>query len=261
MARAIVVTSGKGGVGKTTITANLGRMLGILGRRVLLIDTDMGLNNLDVALNIEKKVVFDIVDVLAGRCRLKQAIVEDVVPGVYVLPSAHTYDDSNISAAALRGLIDTLAGFDFCLLDCPAGIEVGFHRAVTAADEALVVTTPHVSALKDADKVVAILKTYKIKPLLVLNRVRGDLVLSADMVAPADVKGLISAPLAGVVPDDDAVGIYGNTGKALPKSNDGYKATMILAKNILYGSEIIYDATKKYRGFFGRLKRAAKRSG
>lgn len=260
MARSIVVTSGKGGVGKTTVTANLGRMLGLLGRRVLLIDTDMGLNNLDVALNIEKKVVFDIVDVLAGRCRLKQALVEDTVQGVYILPSAHTYDNSNISSAALRQMIDSLAGFDFCLLDCPAGIETGFHRAVTACDEALVVTTPHICALKDADKVVSILKTYKIKPSLVLNRVRGDLVLSSDMVAPQEVKELISAPLVGVLPDDDAVGIYGNTGKTLPKNNEGYKALMVLAKNILHGSEVLYDTTKKYRGFFGRIKRAAKRS-
>ncbi len=260
MARTIVITSGKGGVGKTTLTANLGRMLGIMGYRVLLIDTDMGLNNLDVALNIENKVVFDIVDVIDNRCRLKQALVEDIVPGVYVLPSAHSYEKSKISATALKQLTDSLVGFDFCLVDCPAGIEIGFHRAVSACSEALVVTTPHISALKDADKVIAILKTYKIKPALVLNRVRGDLILSSNMVSANEVKEIISASIIGVLPENDTISIYSNIGKALPKNNEGYKATMVLAKNILYGTEIIYDVTKSYKGILGRIKRAARRN-
>lgn len=259
MARSIVITSGKGGVGKTTLTANLGRMLATMGYRVLLIDTDMGLNNLDVTLNLENKVVFDIVDVLENRCRLKQALLEDVVQGVYLLPSAHTYEKSKVSSTALKQLIDSLVGFDFCLVDCPAGIEVGFHRAVSACEEALVVTTPHISALKDADKVLAILRTYKIKTAFVLNRVRGDLILSSDMVSAEEVKEIISAPLIGVIPESDTINIYSNFGKTLPKNSEGYKATMLLAKNLLYGTELIYDVTKNYKGFFGKIKRAVRR--
>jgi len=232
-------------------------MLGLLGYRVLLIDTDMGLNNLDVVLDIEKKVVFDIVDVLGGKCRLKQALVEDTVEGVFVLPSAHTYAESDISAAALKGLVESLIGFDFCLLDCPAGIDAGFHRAVSSATEALVVSTPHLSALKDADKVLSILKSYKIKTGLALNRVRGDLVVGGEQVSPLEVKNTLCTSLLGVIPENDDISIF--SGKVLPKNNAAYKAVMILAKNLVYGSEIMYDATKDFKGFFGRLKRGARR--
>jgi len=257
MTRSIVVTSGKGGVGKTTLAATLGRVLGSLGLRVLLIDTDMGLNNLDVVMDIERKIVFDIVDVFSGKCRLKQALIEDVVEGVFVLPSNHSYDKSNITAAALRDLTQNLIGFDFCILDCPAGIEAGFHRAVSAANEAIVVTTPHLSALKDADKVISILRSYKIKSSLALNRVRGDLILSGDYLEPMDVRDSLSVPLLGVIPENDDISIFSNS--ALNKTNAAYRAAMVMAKNLLYGTENLFDTTKAFKGFFGRFKRNGRR--
>lgn len=257
MARSIVVTSGKGGVGKTTLAATLGRVLGSLGLRVLLIDTDMGLNNLDVVMDIERKIVFDIVDVLSGKCRLKQALVEDIIEGVFVLPSTHSYDKSKITAAALRDLTQNLIGFDFCILDCPAGIEAGFHRAVTAANEAIVVTTPHLSALKDADKVVSILRSYKMKAKLVLNRVRGDLILSGDYLTPQEVKDSLGVSLIGVIPENDDIGIFSNV--ALNKNNAAYRAAMMMAKNLVYGSENLFDTTKAFKGFLGRIKRNGRR--
>jgi len=257
MARSIVVTSGKGGVGKTTLAATLGRVLGSLGLKVLLIDTDMGLNNLDVVMDIERKIVFDIVDVLSGKCRLKQALVEDVIEGVFVLPSTHSYDKSNITAAALRELTQNLIGFDFCILDCPAGIEAGFHRAVSAANEAIVVATPHLSALKDADKVLSILRSYRMKTSLALNRVRGDLILSGDYLTPEEVKDSLGAGLVGVIPENDDIGIFSS--QAISKTNSAYKAAMLMAKNILYGTENLYDTTKAFKGFFGRIKRNGRR--
>lgn len=260
MTKSIVITSGKGGVGKTTLTANLGRMLSSLGARVLLIDTDMGLNNLDVTMNIEKKVIFDIVDVISGKCRLKQAIIEDECRNVFILPSAHSYDTSNVTSESLRSLIDGLVGFDFCLVDCPAGIEIGFHRAVSACDEAIVVTTPHISALKDADKVISILRSYKIRPSLVLNRVRGDLILSGDMIAPEEVREALNANLIGVIPENDEVGICTNTGFLLDKSNESYKAIEMLAKNIINNEQKLFDATKQFRGIIGKIKMAIRRN-
>ncbi|MCL2555818.1 MAG: septum site-determining protein MinD [Firmicutes bacterium] len=257
MTRSIVITSGKGGVGKTTLAAMLGRTLGLLGLRVLLIDTDMGLNNLDVVMDIERKVVFDIVDVLNGKCRLKQALVEDIIEGVFILPSNHTYDKSNITSATLRNLIQNLIGFDFCILDCPAGIEAGFHRAVSAANEAIVVSTPHLSALKDANKVLSILQSYKMNTSLALNRVRGDLIVSGDYLSPLDIKNSLSVPLIGVVPENDDIGIFSN--QALNKNNAAFNAAMMMAKNLIYESENLFDTTKAFKGFFGRLKRKGRR--
>lgn len=261
MARTIVVTSGKGGVGKTTLTATLGRMLGVCGCRVLLIDADAGLNNLDVVMNMENRIVFDITDVLAGRCRLHQALLQDEIPTVFMLPSFHGYDESEFSGEDLRRLTCDLSEYDYCLVDCPAGIEKGFHRAVSACGEAIVVTTPHISALKDAEKVISILRNYGRSPYLVLNRVRGDLVLNSDMVSADEVKKVMDAPLLGVIPENDAVGVFSNTGKLLPRSNEGYKAFMMLARNFINGTDDLYDATKKYRGILGGIKRAVRRNG
>ena len=185
MARVIVVTSGKGGVGKTTVTAGLGRALATKGKRVVLMDADLGLNNLDVVMDAESRVVYDILDVVENRCRPRQALVEDLVaPGLFIMPGASYDDGDKISGQNLRAIVNSLSqSFDYIFIDCPAGIEVGFHRAVSAADEALVVTTPHVSALRDADKVVAIIKSYKIKASLVVNRARGDMILGQEQLS------------------------------------------------------------------------------
>ncbi|MDR2201376.1 MAG: septum site-determining protein MinD [Clostridiales bacterium] len=258
MARSIVITSGKGGVGKTTLVANLGRSLADLGQRVVLMDTDLGLNNLDVLMNIENKVVFDIIDVIENRCRTAQALIEDkTVKGLFVLPSCHSYDASKINGQNIKAVVSGLArSFDYILLDCPAGIEVGFHRAVSAAGEAIVVTTPHISSIRDADKVIALLKSYQIDPIsIIVNRARGDLILNSEMVDYKDIGRILKTPPLGVVPEDDAINLLSNLGLTVDSKSDGFSAIALLAKNLHCGTTEMFDVTKKYKGILGGLKR------
>jgi len=261
MARSIVVTSGKGGVGKTTLTANLGRSLAKLGARVVMMDADIGLNNLDVIMNVENKVVYDLVDVIENRCRPKQALIEDIVPGLFVLPSAHSYNESQLNGQNLRALVNVLAkSFDYILLDCPAGIEAGFHRAVVAAGEAIVVTTPHISAIRDADKVIALLKSYQNPHIrVVINRSRGDLVLTREVLSYEEICEILRTAPIGVIPEDDQVNLLSNLASAYKSKTEGYGAFDLLAKNVHYGTTEIYDVTKKYRGFFGGIKRSLRK--
>lgn len=261
MARVIVVTSGKGGVGKTTVTAGLGRALARKGKRVVLMDADLGLNNLDVVMEAERRVVYDISDVVENRCRARQALVEDLyVAGLYILPGTSYGDERKIGGQSLRAVIHSLSPTsDFILIDCPAGIETGFHRAVAAADEALLVTTPHVSALRDADKVAAILKSYSLKTNLVINRVRGDMVVDQQQLSPADIVRLIKIPPVGVLPEDDTVNIYNMFDVDGKVKSDGAVAMRMLADNLINGSWALYDATKKYKGFLGGIKRSLKK--
>lgn len=185
MARKIVLTSGKGGVGKTTICANLGVALARLGKRVCLVDVDIGLNNLDVVTGVENKIVFDLVDVIQNKCRIKQALVQDLnQPNLFIMPSAHSYNKSQVTAENVKRVIDGLNDyFDFVLIDCPAGIDEPFERAVCGADEAIVVVTPHLSSLRDADKVLLMLGNFNIKDYsIVINRVRGDMILDKEMI-------------------------------------------------------------------------------
>ena len=261
MARSIVITSGKGGVGKTTLTANLGRGLACLGARVVLLDTDIGLNNLDVIMDIENKIVYDIIDVIENRCRPRQALIEDKVNGLFVMPSAHSYEDCRINGQHLRALVNVLKPyFDYVLLDCPAGIETGFHRAVNACDEALIVTTPHISAIRDADKVVGLLQSYQKKSVyVVINRARGDLVVNSEMVDHNDICQILKIAPVGVIPEDDAVNLLSNLGLSVNMKSQGFDAFDILARNIHFGTDVIYDVTKKYRGFFGGIKRSLRK--
>jgi septum site-determining protein MinD len=262
MARKIVITSGKGGVGKTTITANLGAKLAALGLRVVLVDLDLGLNNLDVVMGIENKVVFDIIDCIQNRCRIKQALINDRHnPSLYVLPSCHSYDKSCVSGQNIKIIIDKLAGvFDYILLDCPAGIEVGFHRAVSVADEAIVVTTPHISSIRDADKVISILQNYEIDILnLVVNRVRGDLVLSGDMMDVEEIFAALKINPIGIVPDDDCVSLTCAVGGIIDVPCGANTAFATLADNLHNGKNLIYDYKGFYTGFLGRIRRGLKR--
>lgn len=262
MARSIVITSGKGGVGKTTLTANLGRGLASMGQRVVLLDADLGLNNLDVLMDVESKVVYDIIDVIENRCRPKQALIEDTMcRGLFIMPSAHSYDKSIINGQNIRAVVNTLnQTFDYVLIDCPAGIEAGFHRAVQASDEAIVVTTPHISAIRDADKVINLLKSYFIKNIKVaINRARGDLILNSEMVSPEDVGKLLKTPILGVIPEDDAVNLLSNLGLITDRKSEGWDALELLSKNLHYNMNVLYDVTKKYRGFFGGIKRGLRR--
>ena len=261
MARKIVITSGKGGVGKTTITANLGVMLSAMGLRVVLIDIDFGLNNLDVVMGVENKVLYDMFDVIDGRCRTRQALISvGEKKNLYVLPSGGARNYYNVSGQSVKLLIDNIEPlFDYVLIDCPAGIDLGFHRAVSCADEAIVVTTPNLTSLRDADKVTSILKSYKLNSVgLIVNKARGDLMVSEKMMLPNDIVGLLKTELIGVVPESDIVLL--SSGVSMPKNSDVYKAFKILSQNIHKGCRKIYDVTKKYSGVIGSIRRGLKRS-
>ncbi|MFQ9985395.1 MAG: septum site-determining protein MinD, partial [Lachnospiraceae bacterium] len=179
MSEVIVITSGKGGVGKTTTTANLGAGLAQLGEKVVLIDTDIGLRNLDVVMGLENRIVYHLVDVIEENCRLKQALIRDKrYPNLFLLPSAQTRDKSAVTPEQMTRLIDKLRlDFDYILLDCPAGIEQGFQNAIAGADRAFIVTTPEVSAIRDADRIIGLLDTFGMRKYdLIINRVRMDMV-------------------------------------------------------------------------------------
>ncbi len=255
MARKIVVTSGKGGVGKTTVTANLGLALARKSLRVALMDFDMGLNNLDVAMKVDEKIVFDLIDVAEGRCRVKQALIQDVnEPTLFIMPSCHTAR-RQITVDAVKKIIAKMEdSFDYILIDCPAGIDSGFRRAASCADEALVVVTPHLSSVRDADKIISYLNTLNLLEInIVVNRLRGDLVISGDMLDAFEVFSLLNKNALGVLPEDDDV----NCGAAAEGGNA--KPYDILADNLHYGTTKMYDCVSRYKGFFGRLKRGIKR--
>ncbi len=228
--RKIVITSGKGGVGKTTVTASLGRKLAEFGHRVVLVDGDIGLNNLDVVVGIEHRVVFDICDVLQGKCALSQALVMDAESNLKVLPSASSR--AAVSSQAFRGLLNCLSDYDFILIDCPAGIEEGFHRAVSGADEAIIVTTPSASAIRDADRVVTLLSSYRLKDVsLVVNRLRPDMVSRGEMLGAMEIASLLHTPLIGIIPEDDCITLYQQLGK-VPSFALSDKAYRALAVNV-----------------------------
>ena len=261
MARKIVITSGKGGVGKTTVCANLGVYLSRLGFRVAMLDVDIGLNNLDVILGMERQIVFDITDVVMGKCRVRQALLQDVnYPSLYLLPSSHTYSSSKITGEHIKNITDIIDhSFDYILLDCPAGVEAGFHRAVFPANEAIIVVTPHLSSIRDADKVVGLLGEYKIENKgLVINRMRGDLLLSGEMMNIESIVKSMGIPLLGVIPEDDSVGKMSCDGRIMTDSESA-RAFTLLAENIHNGSKKIFDCTYKYRGLMGYLKRNIKK--
>lgn len=262
MGRAIVITSGKGGVGKTTLTVALGKILAAYNAKVALVDTDIGLNNLDVVLGVENRVVYDIVDVIENRCRVAQALVS--VSGesnLFVLPSVHSYDYSKVDGQSVRAVVNGLKSrFDFVLIDCPAGIELGFHRSVTAADEAIVVTTPHVSAVKDAQKVLALLAPYALRSVsVVLSRARGDREKTGEEVTANDVSELLGVKVIGVIPEDETLNMLSCGYEKLPRGSEGYKAAELLCKNLLGRSDKLYDARRRYKGVLGRIKGSLKK--
>ncbi len=261
MARKIVMTSGKGGVGKTTVCAGLGIQLAKLGFRVALIDVDIGLNNLDVVMGVENQVVFDITDVIMGKCRPKQALVQDRhISSLYLLPSSHAYNKTQIYGEHIKNVIDQIDNnFDYILIDCPAGVDSGFDRAVYPANEAIVVVTPHLSSIRDADKVLAILDEYNIiYKGVVINRMRGDLLLNGDLMTIESIIRTLNVPLLSVIPEDDAIGASCSVGSRV-QSIESARAFTLLSENIHNGSKKIFDCTYKYRGVMGYLKRNIKK--
>jgi septum site-determining protein MinD len=218
MSRIIVVTSGKGGVGKTTCTANLGMALAQRGRQVAVVDADFGLRNLDLLLGLENRVVYTALDVLAGDCQLTQALVRDKRQNrLALLPAAQNRSKEAISPTQMKQLVTALADtYDYVLVDCPAGIEMGFRNAIAAAQEALIVTTPEIAAVRDADRVIGLLEANNIrKTHLVVNRVRMGMVQANEMMSVSDVQEILSVPLMGVVPDDEKVIVSTNRGEPL----------------------------------------------
>ena len=255
MSRRIVVTSGKGGVGKTTVCVMLGMALAALNKKVVILDLDFSLNNLDVVAAVENKVVYDIGDVVSGRCRVKQAMIE-VERNLYVIQSGHSFSD-NVNGQNVRLLIDGLKNYDFVLLDCPAGIGKEFARAVASANEAIVLVNPTLSSLRDADKVVNILLTYKLDDIFaVVNKVRGDLIIKDKLLSVEDVEDIIKLPVIGAIPDDDEVLI--SSGGEL-KTAGAMRAVRLLAKRLVKGDGKLYDCLKEYKGIAGRIKMALKK--
>ncbi|PHS34987.1 MAG: septum site-determining protein MinD [Alkaliphilus sp.] len=216
MEQVIVITSGKGGVGKTTATANIGAGLAQLGKKVLVVDADIGLRNLDVVMGLENRIVYDIVDVVEGTCRLKQALIKDKrFEGLFLLPAAQTRDKDSITPKQMMELIEKLRGmFDYILIDCPAGIEQGFKNAIAGADKAIVVSTPEIAAVRDADRIIGLLEAAELNdPLLIINRLRVDMVRRGDMMNIEDMIDILAIELLGVVPDDEAIVISTNKGE------------------------------------------------
>ena len=256
MGEVIVITSGKGGVGKTTTTANIGIGLSRLGKKVMVIDTDLGLRNLDVVLGLENRIVYNIVDVIEGSCRLKQALIKDKrFPELYLLPSAQTKDKTSVSPEQMKKLIDDIRDdFDFILLDCPAGIEQGFQNAIAGADCAIVVTTPEVSAIRDADRIIGLLETSGIrKNELLINRLRIDMVKRGDMMSVEDVTEILAVDLLGVIPDDEQVVIATNQGEPVV-GEDGLAGSsyMNICRRLL-GEEIPIEDYMKPEGFLEKI--------
>ena len=218
MNRIIVTTSGKGGVGKTTVTANLGMALARLGRKVALVDADFGLRNLDLLLGLENRIVYTAVEVVAGECRLEQALVKDKrEPGLVLLPAAQNRNKEAVSPDQMKQLVSDLTDvYNYIIIDSPAGIEMGFKNAIAGAQEALIVTTPEVAAVRDADRVIGLLEAQGIKRMhLIVNRLRPAMVQVNDMMSVQDVQEILAVPLIGVVPEDERVIVSTNRGEPL----------------------------------------------
>ena len=214
--RVIVITSGKGGVGKTTTTANLGTGLALLGRKVCLVDADIGLRNLDVVMGLENRIVYDLVDVVEGTCKLRNALIKDKrVENLFLLPAAQTREKEAVSPDQMKELCAALKDeFDYVLIDSPAGIEHGFRNAIAGAEEALIVTTPEVAAVRDADRVIGLLEAHDLRePSLIINRIRPDMVRRGDMMDIDDMIEILAIKLLGVVPDDQEVIVATNRGE------------------------------------------------
>lgn len=263
MGEVIVITSGKGGVGKTTTTANVGTGLAKLNKKVVLIDTDIGLRNLDVVMGLENRIVYNLVDVIEGSCRIKQALIKDKrYPNLYLLPSAQTRDKTSVSPEQMSRLADDLRSeFDYILMDCPAGIEQGFKNAIAGADRALVVTTPEVSAVRDADRIIGLLEANEIKNThLVVNRLRVDMVKRGDMMSSEDVVDILAVDLIGVVPDDENIVISTNQGEPLVGSDSlAGQAYMNIARRIT-GEEVPMLNLNGKNSFFSKLTNLLKKN-
>jgi septum site-determining protein MinD len=262
-AQIVTVTSGKGGVGKTTAVANIAVALAAGGTRVVCIDGDIGLRNLDVVMGLENRIVYDLVDVIEGRCRLRQAMIRDKhFPDLYLIPAAQTRDKNAVSPSDMIRLGDELrAECDWVLIDSPAGIERGFRNAIAAADRVIVITNPEVSAVRDADRVIGLLEAEeKNSPSLILNRLNPVLVKRNDMLSAEDVLDLLAIDLIGIVPEDENVVI--GTNRGTPVSADGKSRAGQAFRNIarrLKGDQVPFMDIEDQGGLWDRITRLAGR--
>ncbi len=257
--KVITFTSGKGGVGKTTATANVGAALASAGQRVVCIDADIGLRNLDVILGLENRIVYDLVDVVEGRCRIRQAMIRDKrLPELYLIPAAQTRDKSAVSPSDMIRLCDELRPeFDWILIDSPAGIERGFRNAVAPADIVVVVTNPEVSAVRDADRIIGLVESEEKGPArLVINRIKPAMVKRGEMLSVDDVLELLAIDLLGMVPDDESIITGANRGTpvVLDGKNKAGQAFINISRR-LNGEEVPFMPMEDESGIFGRMAR------
>jgi len=262
--KVIVITSGKGGVGKTTTTANLGSALALLGNKVVVIDADIGLRNLDVVMGLENRIVYDLVDVIEGVCKLKQALIKDKrFENLCLLPAAQTRDKTAVSPEQMKDMTNELRKqFDFVLVDSPAGIERGFKNAIAGADHAIVVTTPEVSAVRDADRIIGMVEAAEIEdPTLIINRIKPHMVEKGDMMQVEDVLEILAISLLGIIPDDESIVTTSNRGEpaVLDKNSLAGRAYQNIALRIM-GEEVplmdIKREPKGLRRWFSQIKNA-----
>ncbi len=257
--KAIVVTSGKGGVGKTTTTANLGTALALRGNTVVVIDADIGLRNLDVVLGLENRIVYDLVQLIEGNCQLHQAMIRDKsAPNLSLIPAAQTRDKASITPEQLTDIVDQLKpDHDYILIDSPAGIEQGFKNSLAPADVAIVVTTPEVSAVRDADRIIGLVEASGLPtPRLILNRVRAAMIKQNDMMSTEDILTLLSVQLVGVVPEDESIIVSTNRGVPAvhdPKSVAGQAYIRVAAR--LDGEDVPFMDLSKQPGLLHRFKK------
>lgn len=260
MGESIVVTSGKGGVGKTTTTANIGTGLAALGKSVVVIDGDTGLRNLDVLMGLENRIVFTLLDVVESKCRLKQALIKDKrLPNLYLLPTAQTRDKDDVTPEQMLNLVTELKKeFDYVIIDCPAGIEQGFENAIVGADRALIVVNPEVTSVRDSDRVIGKLDARGLENHhLIVNRVNYQMTKNGDMLDVNDILDSLAIKLIGVVPDDRTITVSTNKGEPIVldnKANAG-QAFRNIARRITGESIPLMDLSRTHEGFFSSLKK------
>lgn len=264
-ARVITITSGKGGVGKTTTTANVAVALALLGKRVVCMDADIGLRNLDVVLGLENRIVYDIVDVIEGRCKLRQALIKDKrLAELYLLPASQKRDKSAVKPEDIIKVVNELRNdHDFILIDSAAGIEEGFRTAIAPADEVVIVTNPEVSAVRDADRIVGLVEAAEKGPArLIVNRLKPELVQRGDALDTSDVLDILAIDLIGIVPEDEAVLI--STNRGLPAALDDKSRAGLSFRNIarrLTGEDVPFETFREEAGFFERFAKIWRRDG
>src|SRR5579863_5143005 len=257
--RVITITSGKGGVGKTTTTANLGTALAMQGKKVVVVDSDIGLRNLDAVLGLENRIVYDLVDVVEGQCRLRQALIKDKrMPELYLLPAAQTRDKNAVNSVQMEQLCTQLRQeFDYVVIDSPAGIEQGFRNAIVGADEIIIVANPEMASVRDADRIIGLVEAAgKPEPRLVLNRLRPEMVRRGDMMDVADVLEVLGIDLLGIIPEDENIIIAINNGEPIvyDKRTKAGRAYLNAAQRIL-GEEVPLEEVTETTSLMERLRR------